>query len=65
MLWANRAELQMLGYASDEYIGHHIAEFHADQSVIDDILKRLTDGEKLTDYEARLRSQGWINPATC
>jgi PAS domain S-box-containing protein len=54
VLWANRAELQMVGYEPDEYIGHHIAEFHADQSVIDDILKRLTEGEKLTDYEARL-----------
>jgi PAS domain S-box-containing protein len=54
VLWANRAELQMVGYEPDEYIGHHIAEFHADQSVIDDILKRLTEGGKLTDYEARL-----------
>ena len=50
VLWANRAELQMLGYSPDEYIGHHIAEFHADQPVIDDILKRLTNGEILTDY---------------
>ena len=55
VLWANRAELQMLGYSPDEYIGHHIADFHADQPVIDDILKRLTNGETLTDYEARLR----------
>jgi PAS domain S-box-containing protein len=55
VLWANRAELQALGYTSDEYIGHHIAEFHADQPVIDDILKRLTNGQALTDYEARVR----------
>jgi PAS domain S-box-containing protein len=55
VLWANRAELQMLGYSHDEYIGRHIADFHADQLVIDDILKRLTGGETLTDYEARLR----------
>jgi PAS domain S-box-containing protein len=55
VLWANRAELQMLGYSPDEYFGHHIADFHADQPVIDDILQRLTNGETLTDYEARLR----------
>jgi PAS domain S-box-containing protein len=55
ILWANSAELQMLGYSSDEYFGRHIADFHADQSVTDDILKRLTRGETLTDYEARLR----------
>ncbi|MGH6771205.1 MAG: PAS domain S-box protein [Xanthobacteraceae bacterium] len=54
VLWANRAELQMLGYAQDEYVGHHIADFHADRHVIDDILRRLTSRETLTDYEARL-----------
>ncbi len=53
--WANDAELQMLGYSAEEYIGHHISEFHADQPVIDDILKRLTCGEKLYGHEARLK----------
>ena len=27
ILWANAAELEMLGYAEDEYVGHGIAEF--------------------------------------
>jgi PAS domain S-box-containing protein len=30
ILFANKAELQMLGYERDEYVGHHILEFHAD-----------------------------------
>ena len=30
ILWANQAELELLGYTREEYIGHHIAEFHAD-----------------------------------
>lgn len=30
ILRANRAELTMLGYSADEYIGHGIAEFHVD-----------------------------------
>jgi two-component system, chemotaxis family, CheB/CheR fusion protein len=55
ILWANRAELEMLGYSRDEYIGRHIADFHVDQPVIDDILKRLTCRETLRAYEARLR----------
>ena len=55
ILWANRAELEMLGFTSEEYIGRHIAEFHADQLVIDDILDRLTKAETLSNYEARLR----------
>ena len=52
---ANKAELALLGYEAGEYIGHHIAEFHADRDVIEDILCRLQAGETLRDYEARLR----------
>ncbi len=55
ILWANETELNMLGYTREEYLGHHIAEFHADQAVIDDILSRLRQGEILECYEARLR----------
>jgi PAS domain S-box-containing protein len=55
ILWANQTELDLLGYARDEYIGHNIAEFHVDEPVIDDILARLARGETLLDYEARLR----------
>ncbi len=55
ILWANRTEMEMLGVTSEEYIGHHIAEFHADKPVIDDILGRLAKAETLSNYEARLR----------
>ena len=55
ILRANRAELDMLGYTREEYLGRSIAEFHADGDVICDILDRLTAGEKLTEYPARLR----------
>jgi len=34
IIWANRAELKMLGYCSEEYIGHNISEFHADAPVL-------------------------------
>ncbi len=52
---ANRAELELLGYGPDEYVGQHIAKFHVDQEVIDNILLRLSRGETLCNYEARLR----------
>jgi PAS domain S-box-containing protein len=55
IIWANRAELEMLGYTREEYIGRHIAEFHADEEAIQDILGRLTRGEELHNYDARLR----------
>jgi PAS domain S-box-containing protein len=54
ILWANQAELDMLGYQKPEYIGHHIAEFHADPPIIQDILQRLQARETLRNYEARL-----------
>ena len=55
ILWANQAELDLLGYSRDEYIGRHIWEFHADRPAIDDILARLRNDETLRNYEARLR----------
>lgn len=55
ILRANRADYEALGYATEEYVGHNITEFHADPDVIDDILARLSRGETLHDYEARLR----------
>jgi PAS domain S-box-containing protein len=55
ILWANQAELDLLGYTREEYIGHFIAEFHVEQTVIEDILYRLTSNETLQGYEAQLR----------
>ncbi len=57
ILWANQAELDMLGYTAEEYIGRNILEFHLDAPVIADILKRLSTGERLREYEARLRAK--------
>lgn len=55
ILWANRAELALLGYSADEYIGRPIADFHIDEPVIQDILKKLTTGKEIYNYPARLR----------
>jgi PAS domain S-box-containing protein len=57
ILWANHAELDMLGFTRDEYIGRPVADVHADPDVIADILARLSRGEALHSYEARLRAK--------
>ena len=55
ILWANDAELKTFGYAREEYVGHHISEFHADRAVLADILGRLRRGERLSEYPAEIR----------
>ena len=55
VLRVNQTELDLLGYSREEYVGRHISDFHADKPVIEDILKRLSCGEHLRGYEARLR----------
>lgn len=57
ILRANQAELDMLGYAREEYLGHRISEFCVDEGVAEDILRRLHNGETLNNYEARLRAK--------
>src|SRR5688572_27175068 len=55
ILSANQAELDLLGYAREEYVGRNIAEFHVDAPCIRDLLRRLGNGDTVRDYEARLR----------
>src|SRR6185369_16529756 len=55
ILRVNQAELDMMGYAREEYVGRHIAEFHVDPDAIEDIMRRLKSGETLVARPARLR----------
>ena len=57
ILHANKAELDLLGFASGEYVGRHIAEFHADPAKIEEILTRLSRNEQLRKVPARLRAK--------
>jgi len=55
ILWANQAELDMLGYTHGEYVGHSVREFYADPDIVDDMTRRLLNRESLTQYETALR----------
>ncbi len=57
ILKANSADYAPLGYSAEEYVGRNITDFHADADVIADILARLSRGEKLDKYPARLRAK--------
>jgi PAS domain S-box-containing protein len=56
ILWANRTELDLLGYAEHEYVGRNIADFHVDPRTIREMLERLGRNETLRDVPARLRA---------
>jgi PAS domain S-box-containing protein len=55
--WANRAELDMLGYDEEEYIGHHLSEFHVDKAACGEFLRRLENNETVDKFEAALKSK--------
>jgi PAS domain S-box-containing protein len=53
--WANNAELELLGYRAEEYIGRSIRDFYVESDVIEDLLDRLSRGETVRNYAGRLR----------
>lgn len=57
IVWANAAELDLLGYDRDEYLGRHLTDFHVDPDHGDRLLLRLRRGEALVDEPARLRTR--------
>jgi len=57
ILEANRAELDLLGYAAEEYIGRNVGEFHVDKDAVLQLLERLKCGEQLANHPAELRAK--------
>src|SRR5687768_12249014 len=45
IIWANEAQLKLLGFSREEYIGHNIGEFHADERGLKDLLLRVGNNE--------------------
>ncbi|HVK56519.1 MAG TPA: PAS domain S-box protein [Burkholderiales bacterium] len=57
VIWANHAELDLLGYAPEEYIGHSFSRFHIDQELIQGVMRRLLSGDSLGSFETRVRAK--------
>src|SRR2546425_10454628 len=55
ILRANQAQPDLLGHAAEEYVGHHIAEFHVDPELVTEIPARLGRRETGDAREARRR----------
>lgn len=54
ILWANAAELALLGHSREDYVGRNIKEFHVDEHAIAEILHRLKNKENISNCQARL-----------
>jgi PAS domain S-box-containing protein len=55
VLRANQAQLDMLGYAREAFVGQHVSKFYVDRDIIDDALTRLFRGDSLVKHPARMR----------
>src|SRR5438552_3102610 len=55
IIWANKAELDMFGYSTEEYIGHFISEFHCDKKKVEDILIHLSNNKTIHQYEVEMK----------
>jgi PAS domain S-box-containing protein len=54
IIYANRTELELLGYTKDEYLGRNIRDFHADPVLVDEMFAKLFNHEQVYDLEAKL-----------
>jgi PAS domain S-box-containing protein len=55
ILWANKALLKLLGYTTEEYIGHPLGAFHVHQHIFEEFWAKLMRREDIYDFPAELR----------
>lgn len=57
ILWANQAELDLVGCEESECVGRGLGEFLMGPGVAETLLERLVSGERIEGQRARLRSK--------
>jgi len=56
IIWANNAELKLLGYGErNEYVGKNASQFYADYNSYSNMFQKLNSGEGIHDYPIRLK----------
>lgn len=53
--YANQADLDLLGYEQEHYVGRSIADFHVREADARELIDLLRQGEELQDHEVTLR----------
>jgi PAS domain S-box-containing protein len=57
ILWANQAQLRLLGYSAAEYVGHRLADFYLRPELFDSFWRRIMSGEVVREFAAELRGK--------
>jgi PAS domain S-box-containing protein len=57
ILWANQAELDLVGYSEDEYVGRDLAQFLMAPEAALDLMGRIARGDRISAYETELRTK--------
>ena len=55
ILWANSAQLRLLGYSADEYVGHPAADFYVQRDLFDDFWRRIMAREVIYNFPVELK----------
>ncbi len=55
ILWANPAQLRLLGYSAQEYVGHQLADFYVQREAFDEFWRLIMAQETVYDFPAALR----------
>jgi PAS domain S-box-containing protein len=51
----NQAELDMLGYGAEEYLGREVVKFHDQPAAMQAVLDRVGRGDAVNNFESRMR----------
>ena len=60
ILRANRAQVEMLGFPHENYVGRRFAAFSADPSAAQELIRRLAAGETIHNFRTRLRRRDGV-----
>ena len=52
VVYANKCELEVLGYTKSEYVGHHVSEFQFDKSCLEQMMIKLAKFEPFSNFPA-------------
>jgi len=57
ILWANKAELELMGYSEEEYIGRNMRDFYCEPKQVEQIFESLKQKQTISNFAAQLKAK--------